>query len=163
MKKVLLLFLTLFVFVIVGLTSCESVPSPKVTKAEFPFEIVYRVGEKTVTVRDVFVCEFDGLGWNENAGRHRQWKGYVKSTGADRLVLLETDNSKVVCSLGSPAYYMSDPLGPTAKPTPAFSHTQTLPSGGVTSGALNAEALWERYGIVLVSWEFSDPIENTFE
>ena len=162
MKKFLLVLTSLFL--LICLTSCEHVPAPKITKAEFPFEIVYQIGDETITVNDTFVCEFDGFGWNENFGRNRRWKGYVKSTGGDRLVLLEKDGRKVVCSLGSPAYYMSDPLGPVAEELiPEVSYTETLPSGGVTSGALNAESLFEKYGITLLSWEFSAPIENSYE
>ena len=162
MKRALPILLLLLIPIC--LSSCTSVPTPSVTTAEFPFEIVYETGGEIITVSDAYVCEFEGIEWNENVGKHRQWKGYVKSTGEATLVLLTEGAIKVTCSLGSPAYYMSDPLAPAVEEiTPTVQRVQTFESGGVSAMTLTAEQLSEQYDIRLISWAFSAPIENTYE
>lgn len=162
MKKYFLALLV--IFVVFSFSSCASVPSPQITEAEFPFEIVYEIDGETVTVSDVYVCEFDGIEWNENAGKHRQWKGYVKSTGDNDLVLAEDGNVKVVCDLGAPAYYMDDPsMEAAGEVVPTVYCVTTFASGGVSSVTLDDTTLLEQYRIKLVSWSFSLPIENSFE
>ena len=162
MKKIL--FILLSISMTFSFFSCASVPSPRVTEAEFPFEIVYEIDGEVITVNDVYVCEFDGFGWNENFGKHREWKGYVKSTGKDHLVLLEDGNLKFACGLGSAAYYMGDPsMAGADEFTPSIYYVRTYESGGVSSGVAGIEPLLEQYKIKLVSWNLSKPIENSFE
>ena len=146
------------------LSSCAAVPAPQVTRGEFPFEIVYEKNGERVTVRDVYVCEFEGIEWNENFGRYRRWKGYLKSTGENTLVLLEDNGATITCNVGSAAYYMNDPNGPDIDEiTPTVQRVQRTSSGGVSAATLSAETLSEQYGIRLLSWSFSEPIENRFE
>ena len=162
MKKIILALISLSL--LLSLMACEHVPEPRITKSEFPFEIVYELDGETVTVNDIFVCEYDGTSWNENTGRQRQWRGYVKSTGKDHVVLLEDGNLKFACKLGSAAYYMGDPAWENAeKFTPSIYYVRTYESGGVSSGTAGIEAMLEEYKLKLVSWKLSDPIENTFE
>ena len=162
MKKIL--FILGLMLLIGSISACSSVPSPQITYAEFPFEIVYEIDGQTITVTDVYVCEFDGMRWNENAGKYRQWKGYVKSTGKDHVVLLEDGNLQLACGLGSAAYYMGDPsMQGAAEYTPSIYYVKTLESGGIVSGTSGIEPLLEQYKIRLVSWNLSKPIENTFE
>ena len=162
MKRFLhLLFAFLLVF---SLTACQTIPAPQITKAEFPFEIVYELDGETITVNDVYVCEFEGFDWNEAVGKHRRWKGYVKSTGKDHVVLLEDGSLKLACSLGSAAYYMDDPsMEGAGEFTPSIYYIRTFESGGVSSGTSGIEKMLEEYKIQLVSWKLSKPIENTFE
>ena len=162
MKKV---FLIIFcILMILSLLSCEKVPAPEVTQAEFPFEIVYEKDGEIITINDVYVCEFDGFGWNENVGKHRQWRGYVKSTGKDYVALVEDGNLKLVCYLGSAAYYMGDPsMAGADEHVPTINYIKTFESGGISSGVAGIEPLLEQYKLKLVSWSLSKPIENSFE
>ena len=162
MKKIFLVLISLCM--VLGYASCKRAASPSVTKAEFPFEIVYEIDGEVREVNDVFVCEFDGFGWNESAGENRRWKGYIKSSGERDLVLLEDGNLKFTVNLGSPAYYMGDPsMAGVGEYTPKIQYTQTLESGGVSSGVLDGQSWLSEYNIRLISWELSEPIENTFE
>ena len=139
-------------------------PKPEVTYAEFPFEIVYELDGTEITVNDVYVCEFDGFSWNEGVGKHRQWKGYLKSSGEEDLILLEDGNLKLACSLGGPLYYMGEPSMSMDEYTPyIFYIIHPDEFGGTTSGVGDIEPLLEQYKIKLVSWKLSDPIENSFE
>ena len=162
MKKIFWVLICLLM--ILGLSSCTNEPLPEVTQAEFPFEIVYEKDGEIITVADVYVCEFDGFTWNENVGKRRQWKGYVKSTGEGYVVFVQDGNLKLVCDLGSPAYYMGDPsMAGVGEFTPSIYYIRTFESGGVSSSAHDIETLLEEYKIKLISWNLSDPIKNSFE
>ena len=65
--------------IFIGNLLSSNPPKPEITYAEFPFEIVYELEGETVTVNDVYVCEYDGIGMNEGVGKYREWKGYIKS------------------------------------------------------------------------------------
>ena len=145
-------------------SSCEYVPEPEIKEGEFPFEIVYEKDGEIVTVNDVYVCEFDGFDWNEGVGKHRKWKGYIKSSGAKELILLEDGDLKLAVSVGFPEYYMSDQSITQIKDlTPAIYYIKPNELGGTSSGMLDIEPLLEQYKIQLVSWNFSEPIQNSFE
>ena len=119
---------------------------------------------KTITINDVYVCEFHGFDWNEGVGKHRKWKGYIKSTGEKDLILLEDGNLKLACSLGGPNYYMSDPSTPTYEHTPRIFYI-IYPDefGGTSSGTMDIEPILEQYKIKLISWKLSEPIQNSFK
>lgn len=138
-------------------------PEPEITYAEFPFEIIYEIDEKTVTVNDVYVCEFDGFDWNEGVGKHRKWNGYIKSSGESKLILLEDGELKLACSIGTPEYYMSDHFGSyTDEYIPSIYYIKPNEFGGTYSGVLDIEPILEQYKIKLIRWKLSEPIQNSF-
>ena len=161
MKKILILLLVLVVLICV--TSCQNVPRPQIQEEEFPFEIVYEIDGETVTVNDIYVCKFDGFDWNEAVGKYRKWKGYIKSSGAEELILLEDGDLKFAVSIGSPEYYMGDPTCSYFENEPSIFYIKSNEFGGTTAGLSDIESLLERYKLKLVSWTFSEPIENSFE
>ena len=139
-------------------------PAPEITYAAFPFEIVYEIDGRTVTVNDTYICEFDGFGWNEGIGKHRQWKGYFQSTGEEKFILLQDGNFHLAVSVGYPEYYMSDPTEFDTEYEPYIYYIiDPNESGGTTSGITNIEPILEQYKIKLISWKLSEPIPNSFE
>ena len=162
MKRKISAFILLLI--LLNVSACTHIPSPEITKAEFPFEIVYEIDGETIVINDVFICEYDGIEWNEGQGRHRQWNGYVKSTGKDYVVLLEDGNLKFACKVGTAAYYMGDPsMANAGEYTPSIYYIRTFESGGVSSGVAGIEPLLEEYKIKLVSYKLSKPVENSFK
>ena len=94
MKKVLLLVLAVLVAVIVLLElpwimlAISSIfskepPKPKETYGEFPFKLVYEINDKQISVEDVLVIEYVGVGYNEAMGKYNRWKTYYKNAEAD--------------------------------------------------------------------------------
>ena len=161
MKKSIIILLVLIITF--GCSSCQNVPEPQVKEGEFPFEIVYEIDGEIITVNDVYVCEFDGFDWNEGVGKHRKWKGYIKSSGTEELILLEDEDLKFAVSVGSAEYYMSDPTCQSSENTPSIYYIKPNEFGGITSGSSGIEPLLEQYKLKLISWKFSDPIQNSFE
>ncbi len=165
LPAILMFSLSLFAWsaIFIGGWLSPDPPKPEVTYAEFPFEIVYTVEGETVTVNDIYVCEYVGVGWDEGRGKYRQWKGYIKSSGEDDLILLEDENYKLACSVGDSGYYMSDPSMPTEKFTPHVYYIRSHKSDIVSLGTMDIEQLKEQYKIKLISWKLSSPIQNSFE
>ena len=161
MIKIIAILISLWM--ILSLPGCASLPSPQVTEGEFPFEIVYEIDGETVTVNDVYVCAFSGFGLN-TGGIHREWEGYIKSSGDEALILFEDDGLKLACSVGSPEYYMSDPVVSSEEYVPKVYYViEPNDVGGKTYGALGIESLLAQYKIELISWKLSEPIQNSFE
>ena len=75
---------------------------PQITYGEFPFELVYEIDGETVTVSDVYVCEYMGIERSASGDKNRSWRGYVKSTGYRGVFLMEDDERKVFCNIGYP-------------------------------------------------------------
>ena len=136
-------------------------PVPQTTYGEFPFELVYEINGEIITVKDVIVCEFDGFYMSEAGGKQRKWKSYFKETGQELGVFLTEDEDRIVyCYVGSAAFYMDDEKYPEERPlTPrVYDKNKTI-----NTEILSQEELLEIYNIKIISWNFSEPIENTFQ
>lgn len=177
MKKLLKVFIALLIAAVIGFTAIFVLPwaliglgillspnpaKPEITYGEFPFEIVYEVDGEVVTVNDVYICKYS-IGMNEGVGKYRNWKGSIKGTGEDGLFVKEIDGKKIYCSVGWPEYYMDDPDdSSTDVPEPGFYIIEANDMGGTTTYGIEDESLHE-YNIKVISYKFSDPIENSFE
>ncbi len=162
MKKIIAILFSLFI--VLSFSGCGYEPTPQIKEGEFPFEIVYEIDGETITINDIYVCQFDGFDRNEGVGKHRKWKGYIKSSGEEELILLEDGDLKLACSVGYPEYYMSDPSKPNPEEyTPSIYYIKPNEFGGTSSGMIDIEPLLEQYKIKLISWRLSEPIQNSFE
>ena len=147
----------------VGILLSPNPPKPEITYGEFPFEIVYEIDGKQITVQDTYICEFDGFGANEGVGKYRSWKGYVKSTGEEHMLMLEDNNTVIYCYVGKAEYYMNDEeryygVYPITPHLYGVSKTDDL-----YYNSMYPDEILEYYKIKIISWEFSEPITNTFK
>lgn len=138
----------------------EDPPLPDTTYLEFPFEIIYKINEETVTISDVYICEYDGIEWDAR-GKYRRWKGYVKSTGESAIFITEDEDRKIYCSVGDASYYMNDKNKYQVQ-RPLKPRLYVVKKNGNPDAMLQSKIL-ELYNIEIVSWTFSDPLENSFE
>lgn len=138
-------------------------PRPEVTYGEFPFEIVYELDGETITVNDVFVCEYAGIAPAESIAKKRYWKGYIKSTGEDKFVLIEDGDLRLLCDVGVPEYYMNDYPALAKKPIPRTHLIERVPGGTVHYSEAEINELMAKHKLNLISINLSDPIENSFE
>lgn len=138
-------------------------PKPETTYAEFPFEIVYEVDGEITTITDIYVCEFDGFASNSSGKeKHRRWKGYIKSTGEEYIILVDDGNLQLLCSIGDAGYYMGDSDYTVNEPMIFYKKTDDLGTG-IGSLPDDVEKLTERYKLKLISWHMSEPINNSFD
>lgn len=153
-----------FIFLFCMLTNIiyPSPDVPVIKEAEFPFEIVYEKNGELVTVQDIYVCEYDGT-YTHTGGKSRCWDEYFKSGNEDALVVFNDDTTEIGISIGLAWYYMEDPnyskkngkMIPTA-------YKRIYKNGGVHGEPLSAEELYSEYGVKIISWKLSEPIENTY-
>lgn len=150
-------------------------PAPEVTYGEFPFRLTYEIDGKIKVIEDTIICEFDGFKNMGSAGNYRVWKTYLKS-GNEKLTLLdlrpleETNEFgqtmlEMFFSYGSGEYYMGDEQRYNHKPEIRdYVEYEYQNADGTTGGSsYKADVAYEKYGIRLISWESSPPIENKFE
>ena len=142
-------------------------PRPEITYGEFPFRLVYELNGEEIVVEDTVVCKFDGFGlsWGGD-GKWRKWKSYLASNGEqDVLLLVVNKEMKIFYSVGGADYYMGDKKEYVYAPDYTyhqFPNAYYSNRNGL-SGLILADKLLDKYGIKLISFEPSDPIQNTFK
>ena len=141
-------------------------PRPEVKYAEFPFELVYEVEGEIISVKDFYVCKFTGF--EANAGsmqKHRKWDGYVKSTGEDYIIIIQDGDLIIKCFVGDAGYYMGDPeyadWYTDEYPNEPDIHIDRINALDIFTEEDELEIM-DKYKIKIISWKFSDPIENSF-
>lgn len=161
--------LAFFVFVVlpwlligVGTLLSSPPPKPEITYGEFPFEITYQIKDEIVTIKDIYVCEYDGIGMNEGTGKYRKWKGYIKSTGEKGVLVVDDTPRQIFCSVGNSKYYMDDRESyDTDDYVPYIYYVQS--DGENTKTGIASEGILSYYDIKIIDWKLSEPIENSFK
>lgn len=138
-------------------------PEPEIKYGEFPFAITYKIGDDEHTVNDIYVCEFVKCGYGFDIGQYREWNGYIKGTGKEAVVLYEDEERTVYCSVGSAEYYMNDDMASIGQPIEPDFYSVLKNGNTGNSSFISVEEIKELYDIVLISWSFSEPIENTYK
>ena len=158
----------LFVGILAGiLTGCGlQVPRPEIKTGEFDFSVTYEWNGETKTVSGVYVCEYNGTDWALDGGYHRDWKGYVKHDKMETQIEIGTteDGGVILLSFGFyPEYFMDDPAtGGREVPEPWLTVSHSFADGDGVEILNDAEIIEETYGVKIISYQYSDPIENTF-
>ena len=163
MKKFLCVALTVLMLSAL-LAGCGlEVPRPEIKEGEFAFTVTYEYLGEMKTVSGVYVCEFNGTDWALDGGSHRDWKGYIRDGGEDSIVIgIAEDGGKIELSyMLYPEYFMGDPET-GGKEIPAPMITVMIVDGEGMIIYNEADIIEERYGARIVSYEYAEPIENTF-
>ena len=145
-------------------SSCSTpIPVPEIKSGEFNFSVTYEYGGEIRTLSGVYVCEFDGIDWVLDGGFCREWSGYIKGNTLEEHITLGTAEDGGVVELDlifDPERFMGDYY---MEEDEAF-----LPLISVT---LFNEGLYfetdetviaETYGARIISYDYDEPIENTF-
>ena len=173
LSPILLIILGIFIWFIgsmgyglLGYIFIPNPPKPEITYGEFPFEIVYEIDGEIFTIQDVYVCEYDGVSLDsDGSGKHRNWNGYIKSTGESKPVLLKDENITLACYIRSPGYYMNDPYETDDVLVSPYIFYIISPNdyGGTSTGVMDIDSFLDKYKLKLVSWKLSTPIKNSFK
>ena len=139
-----------------------NVRKPAVMQQEFPFTITYSFQGKTETISDFYVGEYAPkakyLGDDSVS-----WYGYIKDH--DRLQwdyyrIAEVDGQLYSINLNmEPGYLMGDPAyaGFVCQPSGAYNYFD-----GTNDIVITDPAELEKRGFSIISWEYPQPIENSF-
>lgn len=141
---------------------------PEITYGEFPFRITYELKGEVKVIEDVVICEYDGIETLGTAGKKRKWKSYLKS-GNERVSLLKVDDSlEFYFNYGDPENYMGDNqskrygegLYYDLSYIPFVKRENDIQ---IADSGMQAEEVWEKYGLRIIKWEHSMPIQNSFK
>ena len=161
-KKSKIIFIIYLIATLALLFLGYSVQKPKVAQQEFPFTITYSYQGETETISDVYVGEYvrsaKYLGDDSVA-----WYGYIKDHNrleSDFYRIGEIGGQSFSINLNiEPGYLMGDPK---------YAGSVCHPSGvchsfdGTNDITVTDAAELEKLGFSIVSWEYPEPIENTF-
>ena len=166
MKRIAcLLVLALYVCALAG---CGlQVPRPSVKEGRFNFSVTYEQNGEQITVSDVYVCEYAGIGWHLDGGSYyRYWTGHFeKGMDGDVMALCETgDGGKIyLVFLIYPEYFMGEPdYAVDYTPTVRLSLIYESDEEGEGTMICEDEAVIAGYGFKLIDFTYDAPIENTF-
>ena len=151
--------------VTVVFTSCGySVPKPEIESGEFKFSVTYELNGVEKTISGVYVCEYDGTDWALDGGFSRDWTGYFKDSEIEEPITIGTteDGNEMTLSFGfNPEYFMDDFVeGVDEIPVPWLSVNHTEGEG--IWFEQDADAIEEKYGAKIISYQYDEPIKNTF-
>ena len=141
-------------------------PLPTIRYGEFPFRLEYEINGERFIVEDTVICEFDGTELLFGAGyRALKWKSHLASGSEGSGVTLQIidDTKKIVFTAGSPKYYMGY-SGMTPNDYWHYALKVFLIERSDTREiTLFPEQWYDEYNFKIISFEPSDPIQNTFK
>ncbi len=145
-------------------------PKPEITYGEFPFRLTYELNDEVKIVDDTLICKFDGFSVNEGSGKRRKWKTYLKS-GNTRITLFKNEEIEIFFTPGLnddtlAATYMGDTefYQPNINSTfPNAYYTKNFDDKRENAYIISGIDMWHEYGVRLIKWEPSAPIQNIFK
>ena len=156
-----ILFSVLGMSMLFVLTSCRSKTEPQYTYEEFPMEITYKINDEIATKKEIYVVEYSGF--NPELGY--SYKGYIKSTDEDGIILYEEDNLKVICELGYADYYLGKVGRYENNVVPLHIYREETKNSFLffkekEYTVLTESELYEQYGIKIISWTTAEPLDD---
>ncbi|MCL2374082.1 MAG: hypothetical protein FWC65_02415 [Treponema sp.] len=149
---------------------------PEIRYGEFPFHFEYELDGEIFSIKDIIKIEFAGHGRGYFGFPHRVWRSTMSSGGCERRDIFQDTNVPSVLTEGQynmaiwiwldtgwPTYYMGDTPSRFCAP-PRIMISEQVPfgtTGSVTTSTELSKAQLEKYfGIVILTWEFSNPVQN---
>lgn len=176
-KKSFSMVLAVLMFALM-LVGCARIPVPAVKEGRFNFSVTYVADGEEETVSSVFVCRFVKVVRALDGG-YREWDRYIEDSAlSDRLastrgyLLLKTvDDGEIFLDLNlSAKYFMADPnywAGDgvdTSEIRPRLFIEYTSEKYEEIGESYSDDAVvLEGYGVKLISFEYDEPIENSYK
>ena len=163
MKKILMI-LPLLCMLLCTLIGC-SLPSPAIKTGEFDFSVTYEHDGELKTLSGVYACKYEGTARTIDSSIYRVWEGHFKDGTLSEVVPICTteDGGKIeLVFLIYPEYFMGEPdyvidFAPVARMSLSYYDSDNM----CTEICEDAEVI-AGYGVKLISFEYAQPIENTF-
>ena len=141
-----------------------SMPRPEIKSGEFNFSVTYEYGGETRTVSGVYVCRFEGVDWVLDGGYYREWSGHIKGNTTEEIITLGTAEDGGVIELYlafDPDHFMGDFHWEEDEPFMPYLSVKLFDEGLYFQ--CDAEIIAETYGARIISYEYDEPIENSFD
>lgn len=161
--------LVLLASALIAASFTRGIPRPEIKEGEFDFALTYELDGETKKIEGTYVCKFEGAS-RAIDGVGRDWKGYIKDHGAVTSYELKTTAEgtiKVDLDI-CPEFFMSDPDYQNMKNS---DDPKPEPYIYITSGDLSTEDpanevtfnLYEGDDVKIISFEYDEPVENTYK
>ena len=177
MKKILKVFFSIIIVscVLTLFSGCDT-REPTITEGEFPIYLEYEINGERYIIDDIVVCSYNGI---DTTGfvPSRSYDVSLKNESNKTLMDFEdnteskltkgrtNEKASIRLHLGNGGYYLGDPDDKDHTPYISYDERyKTEPKvtyNDVTK--LTNEQLEEIFGIKIIRFEFSSPIENIFE
>lgn len=145
------------------------IPKPEIKEGEFDFNLTYELDGEAKNIEGTYVCKFKGTS-RAIDGVGRDWKGYIKDhEDSTDYEIKTTDEGVIKIDLDICAdFFMSDPNYPNMK---SSDDPKPEPYVYITSGDPSIEDpanevtfnLYEGDDVKIISFEYDEPIENTYK
>ena len=154
---------------------------PKITEGDFPFYVEFTLNGETYIYEDTVVCNFYGYDGSAWFVQPRMWTEKFKfsdGTTANKLILKETNSksvlvnsrinneSQLMLSCGRGDYYMGESdYYEISKPCFYYHEKYQIDEKAQKweRTVLTEEQLEEYFGLKIIRFEFSEPIQNEFK
>ena len=137
---------------------------PKIRHGDFPLTLVYEINGEEKVIKDTLICTYNGVSWaGDFSLGWNSWKERLKS-GNKGVILLRIDEERILYYpiLGSAYYFMGDEAVRDADYY-RIARIDIGEGGHLATICVDAEELFSKYGIRIISWEIAPPIENSFK
>ena len=166
MKKLKKLLMIVLILVFTSLSSgcLAKLPVPEIKEGRFDFSVTYEINGEEKTYAGVYVCRYDGA-YKKLAGKGIYWKGYIENDDNGGVIPIQNNEDGVIYIdlYFVPEYFMGDPDAILYDvPAPALYMVYHSDNPDEASYATEEEVI-ANYGIRIISYDYADPIENTFE
>ena len=167
MKKLrIFAFIILTTMMALFCTGCVvKMPVPEIKEGRFDFSVTYEINGEEKTYSGVYVCKYDGIEVTL-VGRSRRWDGHIEGTDSWGIIEIQHTNDGAVIYIDFgfyPEYFMSDPDRIEQKPQPFLIVEHTNEETGEYTWLNDEKEIFEKYGVKLISYNYADPIKNSFE
>jgi hypothetical protein len=136
---------------------------PTITEQDFNYSITYKLNGETKTLKGVYTCRFDDFGNPSTDPLERYYSGEYKVEGnaADRSYTIdEKDGYELyIVALLNESYLMGDTKNDYYEPSLPEPYLEASDKEGNQYGQ---DELPSVFDAEIVSWEYPEPIENTF-
>lgn len=165
-KSLKLPAIILAIGLILALVAClliNIVMTPTITEQDFSYSVTYQLGGETKTLEGVYRCRFDGYS-EGNSPRERYYSGeYIvdgQATSRTYTIAQKDDGSKLYIVITFNDWYlMGDTKDLSYNPTPREPFLEALDHEGAE---YDEAEMPSEFAAQIVSWEYPEPIENTF-
>ena len=181
MNKIIATVLSLFI--LMSFSGCVKYEdAPTITEGEFPFVFEYEIDGQRYLIEDTVVCRYNGYDESNPfplVTRRRSWYEVLNSGEEGKRLMLHLGynsesllvegrinvESYVNFHYGFGGYYLGDPNcvneGPCIRYVEHYKTSEKVTH--IKKTKLTNEQLEKLFGIKIIRFEFSKPIENTFE
>jgi hypothetical protein len=137
---------------------------PTIKEGRFDISVTYEVEGEQRTYTGVYICKYDGV-LTTFLGSSLEWKGHIENQEETWDMPIQTNADGVVyLNFGLfPEYFMDDPNADYyAVPAPSLYMVYNDSTDDIIHIEGDEEVILQ-YGVRIISFEYADPIENSFE